>query len=241
MNILEMGKEELLSLKVEDINRPLTAEEVEHMAVVLGAFWQYDYEAAKQGRVGMHALLKSERHSDGFFVSRILLALANIRWIIAQQIVTKLCNAGVLRPDIVAGIPDGATKLGEDVAEILGAKNAEMVKVDGRIALATGIIGRRILLVEDFCTRGTGFTEAAKVIKAQPGVYLLPFNPVIINRGGLKEIIIEGIGKFDVLPVVERRVQDWTAEECPLCQMGSKPIKPKATDENWLAITTSQL
>lgn len=240
-----MGKEELLPIQVEGIQRLLTPEEVVHMAKELGAFWTYDYDVAKQGRVGLHAELKSGLHSDGFFISRIFLAEENIRKIISHQMVMRLKQHPdeIISPNYVVGIPDGATKLGEDIAQILGRKCAEMEKVDGRIRLVTSLLpGEPILLVEDFCTRGTGFAEAVRVIlEAQPEAYILPYDPVIINRGGLESIIIEGFGQAKVLPVVEWRVQDWPPEECPLCKMGSKPIKPKATDENWKAITTSQL
>jgi orotate phosphoribosyltransferase len=247
VSIREMGKPELLALAAGAINRPLTTEEVLHIAMTLGAFWAYDYRAAKQGRVGKHAVLKSGLHSDGFFVSRILLASENIRRVISAQMARKITDTVYERvlPDCVAGVPDGATKLGEDIAAILGA-GAEVLKMekrDGRITLSSAIDSRaRVLVVEDFCTRGTGFTEAVHAIKqAQPEVRFVHCDPVIINRGGLKNITVEGVGGFFILPVVEWRVQDWEPAECPLCKICSVPIKPKATDENWQELTTSQL
>lgn len=242
-DILRMGKEEILALDPAAVSRLLTADEVVGMATVLGAFWKYDYEAAELGRVGMHALLKSGRHSDGFFVSKILLGPENIRCILSQQLVMRLRDTNVPTPNYVAGVPDGATVLGTTVAEMLGAREARMEKVDGRILLTTDIPeGATMLLVEDVCTRGTGFAEAVLQVRSrQPSVKLLPYDPVILNRGGLQEIALEGIGTFRVLPVVERRIQDWDPTDyCPLCARGSTAIKPKATDENWLLLTTSQ-
>jgi hypothetical protein len=244
MDILKMGKDELSSLQVGDVDRFLTPGEIEHMAKVLGTFWTYDYEAAAdRRRVGLHALLKSGLHSDAFFVSRIFLALENIRRIISAQMVMRIKEEGIPEPDYVVGIPDGATMLGEDIAEMLGAKKAEMRKADGRISMVTSLPPESlILLVEDFCTRGTGFTEAVMSVKeTSPDAHILRFNPVIINRGGLETISISGAGEFFIIPVVDRRVKDWDASECMLCAMGSKPIKPKATDENWLALINSQL
>lgn len=244
MNIQDMELAELLKLKPGEIDRLLTPGEVIHIALTLGAFWKYDYEAAKQGRFGKHAILKSKLHSDGFFISRILLEPENIRLIIADQIVRKLRYGRVWpRPDYVAGVPDGATKLGEDVARMLDSKNAVMKKSDGRISLVTEIEpGASVLLVEDFCTRGTGFKEAVNVVTtSQPRAGIVPVDPVILSRGGTKVIIVENVGTFAVLPVVEWRVQDWDpAKGCPLCDMGSVPIKPKETDESWRDITTSQ-
>lgn len=243
MEILKMGRQELLSLDPKDVRRWLTPEEVVHMAKTLEAFWTYDYEAAKQGKVGLHARLKSERHSDGFFVSRIMLHPWNILYVMARQIVMRLQAAGVPKPDYVAGIPDGATELGEVVTWMLSSKPARMSKTDGRIYLDTPLeTDCSLLLVEDFCTRGTGFTEAVRVVKENhPSVYILPYDPVIINRGGLKEIVVEGVGIFKIVAVVENRIEDWEPAECPLCKLGSKPIKPKETEYNWQAITTSQL
>ena len=245
MEILKMGRPELLNLEPKDIylRRPLTPEEVVHMAKTLGAFWTYDYEAAKRGRVGMHAILKSGLHSDGFFVSRIMLQPWNILYAMAQQIVMRLQAANLPKPDYVAGIPDGATKLGDEVTWILGSKPARMEKVDSRIYLISPLkTDCSLLFIEDFCTRGTGFTEAVRAVKENhPSVHILPYDPVIINRGGLEEIVVEGIGIFKIMAVVENRINDWEPVDCPLCKLGSKPIKPKETEENWQAITTSQL
>lgn len=244
MNIQNMELAELLKLKPGDIDRLLTPGEVIHIALTLGAFWRYDYGAAREGRFGKHAILKSKLHSDGFFISRILLEPENIRLIIADQIVRNLRHSKVLLPDYVAGVPDGATKLGEDIARMLGSKDAVMKKSDGRISLVTEIEpSASVLLVEDFCTRGTGFKEAVNVVAtSQPRAGIVPLDPVILSRGGTKVIIVENVGTFAVLPVVEWRVQDWDpVKGCPLCDMGSVPIKPKETDESWRDITTSQL
>lgn len=240
--IIGMTKEELIALDPQSIDWPLSKEEIIYIAETFWAYWRYDYEAAKQGRVGMHAILKSELHSDGFFISRILLEHPNIRRIFANQLVLRFNKLKAPKPDWVAGIPDGATKLGEDVAEIMGVKNAEMKKENGRIVLVSSIgAGESLLGIEDFCTRGTGFKEAVlDILSKQPEVKILPYESVILNRGGLKEIVIEGVGSFKVVPAVEHWVNDWKPEECPLCKMGSEPIKPKATDENWRLITTSQ-
>ena len=240
---MNITKETLLEMWVEQVRAFIREYGLIEMARTMGAFWQYDYNAAKAGRVGMHALLKSGLHSDGFFVSRILLEPERIRKAVALDMVARLRVAGASEADYIAGIPDGATKLGIMVADIFGSSEADMMKEDGRITLRTPIpSGATILLVEDVCTRGTGFMEAVREIKGHyPDAQLLPFDPVIINRGGLEQVDVQGVGAFKVVAIINERLQDWTPEECPLCSMGSKPIKPKATDENWHLITTSQL
>lgn len=243
-NILAMDRDQLAALDPAEVTRLLTPEEVEHMAKELGALWLYDYVALEAGKAGMHALLKSLLHSDGFFVSRILLAFENIRQIMARQIIMRLNEARVPTPDYLAGVPDGATLLGEATAQMMGVNLAEMTKVDGKITFTTALKGAHptLLLLEDFCTRGTGFREAVLAVKQHaPHIQIFRYNPVIINRGGLDTIAVDGWGTFKVLPVVSRRINDWPAESCPLCQKGSTVIKPKATDENWQLINASQL
>ncbi len=248
ISIIGMTKDQLLWLYPDNLNGPgdpprlLTAEEVVYIATTLGAFWAYDHKALGAGRPGLHAELKSGLHSDGFFVSRILLESWTMRVIMADQIALRFCQRGWANPKWVAGIPDGATELGQEVARILGAKNAKMKKKDGRITLVSSIKPKEsLLLVEDFCTQGTGFKEAIiDILSRQPEVMILPLELAIINRGGLKGIVIEGF-EFPIVAVAEHRVQDWKPEDCPLCKAGSKPIKPKATDENWRLLTASQL
>lgn len=243
LEVIGINKEELLNLVPDKINRLLTEEEIVYIAKTLNSYWEYDYEAAKQGRVGKHAELKSLRHSDGFFVSRILLEPQNIRTIMAYQLMLKFNQLGISRPDWVAGIPDGATLLGQDVAKLMCANNAEMKKEDSRISMiSTMAPNETLILVEDFCTRGTGLKEAVTdIVSKQPKINILPYELVIINRGGLSEISVENIGIFKIVAVATHRVNDWDSSECPLCKTGSIPIKPKATDENWRDITTSQL
>jgi orotate phosphoribosyltransferase len=240
--VLNMGRDELLKLDPLVYRGKYDKREILHVFTELGAFWRYDYEAADQGRMGLHALLKSELHSDGFLYSMAALQHGNICKIMARNLVAMWKGSGLKNPDWVAGVPDGATQLGKDFAQFLRVKAAEMVKEEGKIQLVSDINpGETLLLVEDFCTRGTGFKEAVRdILSKQPDASILPIELVIINRGGLKEIDIEEVGKFKVVAAAEHRINDWPEEDCPLCKKGSKPIKPKATDENWERIMTSQ-
>lgn len=241
--IFTLTREQLIGLNPKDVRFYIDGGGIVYIAKTLGAYWQYDYEAARQGRVGYHAELKSLNHSDGFFVSKILLQQPNILEIMAFQLYYLYNYNGYPRPERVAGIPDGATSLGKRVAEMMDVNLAEMRKEYGRIKMITSIpLSDRLLLTEDFCTKGTGFKEAAIEIKTQqPHVQLLPYELVILNRGGLSEIAVNNVGTFQIVSAAYYPVADWSPDECPLCKMGSKPIKPKATDENWEIITTSQL
>lgn len=242
-HLFELNKEQLIALDPKDVNFYINDECIVYIAMTLDAYWQYDYEAAKQGRVGRHAELKSKRHSDGFFISRILLQYSNILEIMAYQLVYRYRFYKYPQPKWIAGIPDGATILGERVAWMMGTRVAEMEKVDGKIKMVTQIPPfDSLLFAEDFCTKGTGFKEAVAAVKEQqPLVNLLPYELVLLNRGGMSGIIVENVGPFLIVPAAYYPVNDWDKAECPLCEMGSIPIKPKATDENWELITRSQL
>lgn len=237
-----MEREELLTLNQNDVSFLLIDKEVLHIFKKLGYAWFYDYEAAKAGKTGLHALLKSLRCSDGFINAKDCLAKhENIRIIFARQIAMKLNNLSI-KPDYIVGVPAAASKLGEDVADTMGAKKVKMVKDEnGCIKLVTIFeSGKSILIVDDVCTKGTGFSEAVREIKKQStGVNILPYDCVIVNRGGLDKISVDE-NSFNVLAVAQRRISDWSQEECPLHKMGSEAIKPKITEENWKLITTSQ-
>lgn len=242
-----MKREEILALNPDSITRVLTGEELLLIAKLLEAFWQYDYQAAKNGRPGLHAELKSGKHSDGFFVSRIFLAEPNILEIIANQLASiiraETRNYGVLLPDYVVGIPTGATTLGEKVAKLLDVQPAIMEKINGRIKMVSKLEqGDSIIVVEDVITRGTATREAiASIFREQPQAIVMPWIPAIINRGGLKTVEADA-SKFLIRAIANMPMNDWPPDQCPLCRKyNSKAIKPKVTDENWREITRSQI
>jgi hypothetical protein len=249
LRIEEMNERQLLAFDPSDMRRALTTAEVVHMAGELEASWFYDYEALEAGRPGRHAILKSGKHSDGFFVSRMLLAADNIRRLIVAQMamllkVVIIKEGDSNRPTHVVGVPNGAVVLGEGIGDLLDLEVIEMTKgADESFQVEKAIDPNALLLVvEDICTTGKGFRLAVQALHAvQPAARIFPYDPVIINRGGLEKVTVSGIGEFSVLPLADKRINDWEPGECPLCARGSKPIKPKATDENWKLITTSQL
>jgi len=244
--ILAMNKARLLALNPNDFaSRLLSAEEIIYIAKTLDAFWLYDYAAAKSGRPGKHALLKSGFHSDGFLISKILLEPDNIRSLMAFQMFWRLNRLNIVWPDYLAGIPDGATKLAQDLGGIMGVPTAFLQKLDGRITVMAPLFsGSKLLIVEDFCTKGTGFKETVIAITSKySDVEILPYELVIVNRGGLKEIVVDGVGAFAIIPIADYQIKEWSPEPgmCPLCKMGSVAIKPKVSEESWRDITTSQL
>jgi orotate phosphoribosyltransferase len=242
--ILSMGRDELLELDPSKVVRRLRRNEVLHIFREFGGFWSYNYKAAEEGIPGLHAELKSGRHSDGFINSHVVLCNPNICRIMAKQLVYRFEKLKIPKPVYVAGIPVGATNLGKEVAKLIGVKPAMMEKEEGKIELISRIRPEEtLLLVEDFCTRGTGLKEAVNdILSKQPQAIIQSFELVIINRGGLRKIKIGGLESFKVVAAVTHRINDWEPEECPLCseKYKSKAIKPKVSEESWSLLTKSQ-
>ena len=242
MNILQMGREELHHLRYGALNRTLSSREILHIATTLEAYWQYDYGAVSMGRLGYHAELNSGLHSDGYISVELFLQHGGIREIIARQMAGQLQDRRV-RCSHIAGISDGATEFAGNVARYLHVPTVTMKKVDGKIRFVSRVPEKAtVLFIDDVGTRGSRFTEA--VLEAQKEFLharVARFYPIVTNRGALETLRVEGVGDFEVISVAEYEMQTWVPEKCPLCMLGSKPIKPKATVENWRLLTTSQL
>jgi len=244
IKILGMARKDIINnLNPYRITRILSSEEIMHIAEVLGAFWQYDYYAAYyEKKWGYHAELKSGKHSDAFFDSKLILQYPNIKKLIAYQMVMRIKRLKWGAPNFIGGVPDGATELAREMAEIMGVEFAELEKKDGRIILVSNLGHASLLLVEDVSSAGTGFREAVLNIRfKEPSVRIFPVEPVILNRGGQRKIYVEGEwAGFKIVALAIRPVREWEVKQCPLCEKGSKAIKPKETEESWRLITTSQ-
>ena len=161
----------------------------------------------------------------------------------AEQLVLHFNQLGIFDPDWVAGIPDGATGLGKEIASCLNAKIACMEKIDGKIVLTSTIpFNDSLLLAEDLCTRGTGFCETVlNILMQNSHIRILPYELVLINRGGLEMIDVPGLEPFKIVALAEHRITDWEKDDCCLCNdFGSVSIKPKVSDANWEDIMSSQ-
>ena len=244
-SIIGLSKEKLAEcLDPQSFTRKLSGEEIIYLAKTFDACWEYDYQAAANGKIGRHAVLKCGSHSDIFFNSKIFLSNDNVREIVARQLVMRYrLQPSAERPDWVVGIPDGAKELGKDVARILKSRLAVMTKENGQMKLESRISPyASVLMVEDLCTQGTGLKDAVReVLAKQPRALVLWHELAVVDRGGLGHVNISDVHEFTVVSLAQLKVNDWPPDYCPLCHAGSKPIKPKTTDENWQLLIRSQL
>lgn len=263
MDIFKLDKEGLKNLRPEDVMRKISIEEFFHILKTLNNLWFYDREALKNGKVGYHAILKSELCSDGFVnLKGVLKQYPNIRKIMAYQLkwmILERVDKGMKMPTHLAGVPDAATELGEDLAEILGIKLARVAKTtEGHIVFLTKLNkNESLLLVEDICSKATGITETindATECGMVDASAIIKVEIVLLNRGGLKSFIVDGY-EYEVLSAFEHRIREYMppgatddlrnkypdTPPCPLCALGVPRDKPKKTEESWTRITTAQL
>lgn len=239
IKLLEYNKQQILGLEPSEIKQFLLVDEIIHIFKATGSYWEYNYRALQNGRLGLHAETKGGEHTDKFFYSEILSSHKNILEIFADQLALSFNQLGTFRPDWVAGIPNGASKIGKLVADKLETKNIELVKDDsGQIKFPIGqimVANERGLLVDDFFTKGTAAVEAVAACGDAP---LLRIVMYIISRGW-RESISTARGEFSVKSLGRQRVTVWPSGKCPLCAKGVGVIKPK-TPENWQKLITSQ-
>lgn len=232
--IVGLSKDDLLSLNPAEIKWVLAAEEVLYLFGSLDGFWSF-----KEGNP-YHAKLKSGRCSNGFFFSDIVLRHDNLCQIMANQLAQRYIRSGLQKPGKVYGIPKGAKKLGDFVADALNVSRGTMVKNpdDTFTFMDLPETGESALFVEDFCTRATAFRLAEnQFFEVAPMAEVIPFELNILNRGGLRSIETERT-RYGISALVEHRIDDFEPGQatCKMCAAGSIPIPPKATEENWSLI-----
>jgi len=232
IDILSLNEEKILQLEQSQIDRPFTTKEIIHIADRLYAHWKYDYTS--KYKPNFHALLKGSEHSDEFFYSDVFLASPNIMKIMAMQLVRLFNESGLPIPNWIVGIPKGAKELGDEVAKILQTKSAVLEKKENKeMVLISDIVeGDSVLMVDDFSSAGTAIRDAVKAILAKTKVCFIPFVLFVLNRRETDKISTIA-GDFIIRSLAKRRVNQWLAPECPLCKMGSIPIKPKNPSKNW--------
>lgn len=212
IDITKLNKEEIVNLKPETVLRKITIEEFFHILETLNSLWLYS-----EGDL-YHAKLKSGLCSDGFInLKEVLKTYPNIRKIIAYQLqllIREKIKEGLLPfPYYVAGVPSAATELGNEVAVMLGAEIAHIVKdKNGKIRFLTKIPkGKSVLLIEDICSKATGISETIRNAHSHNFANIkaiIPFEFVILNRGGLSDFTVNGV-KFEIIPVFEKRINEY--------------------------------
>jgi orotate phosphoribosyltransferase len=199
-----------------------------------------------EGKCLYHAELSSGLHSNGFFNSEKFFEMPGQVDHAARDLMELLQKTGLELDlvDRVVGPAMGAITIAHDLARSLGRECSKACrfsytekKVEGengtkKMAFRRSSIypHEKVLLVEDVLTTGGSVLMVKKAVE-DAGGEILPFVAILVNRSGLQEI--EGL---KVVSLFEVEIVNWSAEDCPLCQLGSKAIRPKE-DGNWDLLT----
>ncbi|OGE82749.1 MAG: hypothetical protein A3B10_01845 [Candidatus Doudnabacteria bacterium RIFCSPLOWO2_01_FULL_44_21] len=214
----------------------IDSDDFREIGQALEAFWQHSGESAS---APYHAIMVSGLHTNGFVNVSTYLAETNLCEILVRQMIRCLINEHD-RPDVVVGPGNAAITISFEIARQLGARHGFTEKADdGRPTKIGGRMrirpGERVMIVNELMSTMDGSTLQCKegVLRHQPGATILPYAPVLVNRSGYDQLI-DGT---EVRSMFRFRMQTWRPEDCPYCKVGSKAIKPKITEENWLRLT----
>ena len=211
------------------------------------ALWIHDGNPSRP-----HAELTSGEHSSGFFNSELVLEWPGLMdqactdlvdALMIQMIQDGFGSDNRLRIGRVVGPAMGAITLAHDVARIFGVKRekpcrrayAEKDLVSStdpskkkRMSFNRTAIepSESVLMTEDVITSGRSVLVMMEAVERGGGI-IVPYLPVLVNRSGETHV-----GTMKVVALIEHHMPKWQPGECPLCDVGSTALRPKA-GENW--------
>jgi orotate phosphoribosyltransferase len=166
-----------------------------------------------------HFLLSSGLHSDRYLQSALVLQ--------QPEIATRLCSALAenfknLNINLVIAPALGGVFVSHETARALGVRALFAERINGELTLRRGFSikpGERVLVVEDVITTGKSTKETIEVVIKEGGV--------VVATGSLVD---RSNGRVDLgvmsKSLVTLDVPSYAPEACPLCKLGSTPIKP---------------
>jgi orotate phosphoribosyltransferase len=170
-----------------------------------------------------HFLLSSGLHSPRYLqCARVLMdpALASrLGTLLAVEIRSLL---GGVQPEAVVAPALGGVLVAHEVARALGCRGLFTERQDGAMTLRRGFtLGAEepVVVVEDVITTGGSTREVMDAVRAS-GARVLAVGSLVDRSGGGLDL---GVPRASLLAL---EVPAYSAEACPLCAAGSKPVKP---------------
>ena len=192
------------------------------------AFWIHDGDPKKP-----HAQLTSGLCSNGFFDLTRVLCYPNINEILARQIIGLLQSEGIRRVDWVVGSAYAGITLSYQVARILRVCHGFVEKdpndPEGKKMVwhrLTIPAGAKVLQVDEVITTLGTILEQRRAIEEgnKETVNFLSFVGSILHRPPQLPV---DYGAIRVVAPIEVEVWAKKPKDCPLCQVGSKRLRPK--------------
>jgi orotate phosphoribosyltransferase len=170
-----------------------------------------------------HFLLSSGLHSSRYLQCALVLSDPPLATRLGQQL------ADALRPLLKGATPTavvapalGGVFVAHEVARAFGCRGLFTERQDGAMTLRRGFAlanGEPIVVVEDVVTTGKSTREVIEAVTAR-GAQVLAVGSLVDRSGGSADL---GVPRVSLLAL---EVANWTAEQCPLCARGGKPVKP---------------
>lgn len=166
-----------------------------------------------------HFLLSSGLHSEAYVQCASLLKYPQLAEKFSKELAKKLVE---FKPEIVLGPAMGGIIVSYEVARALELPGIFTERKNGNMMLRRNFeigSGQRVLIVEDVVTTGGSVKEVLEIVKKEGGKPVAVAS--IINRSDDKHV-------FDIpfKSLIDLNFKVYQPEKCPLCQKGSKAVKP---------------
>ncbi|MDQ1326062.1 MAG: Orotate phosphoribosyltransferase [Campylobacterota bacterium] len=181
-----------------------------------------------------HFILSSGNHSNRYLQSAKVLEDTKRAALLAGALAKQIRNSGI-QVETVCAPALGGVLAGYELARALEVRSIFVERKEGQMELRRGFEvrkGEKILICEDIITTGGSAMEAAKIMEAL-GAEVVAF-AALANRGFCKREGTNTLAKPECklpkeLPffaLADFEFAMYAPEDCPLCQEGSKAIKP---------------
>ncbi len=181
-----------------------------------------------------HFLLSSGKHSEFYLQSARVLEHPEVAEVLAKELAKEIIESGI-KVDTVCSPAIGGLLAGYELARALGVRFIFTERVNGEMTLRRGFEvskGEKVLICEDIITTGGSAMEAAREIEKRGGE-IVAF-AAIANRGVCKRVNGKSERKPEcklpedkpLFALADFEFEVYEAKNCPMCQKGSKPIKP---------------
>lgn len=219
------------------IGELITHEEVTHILKLCGAFWMHSGDPKHP-----HAELTSGKCSDGFVNVMNALCYPNICKMFGRQMAilasNKIRELGCDTPSWVVGSDHASATLSFAVASALRHAKHDFTEKDlapdSKRQLWKRFVVQPtepVLQVEEIVTTLLTLNMVRQgIIDGNPyDPMFTPFVMALVNRSGA-----DAFHGTPILSLASYDIKSWEPAECPLCEAGSKRLKPKA---NWTELT----
>lgn len=190
-----------------------------------------------------HAILTSDKHSNGFINCLKALKFVNISQIFAYHLARKIrVEIGDQKIDWVIASPMAGITFGHDVARFLEASIFMFTEKDpadkDRMLWKREIIpaNANVLQIEELITTAKTTNMVQDAINESNGNefnWIPVVGTLVLRPDKLPMTHVKG---RKVIPLLEKEIWSVVENECRLCVTGSEALKAK-TVENWAKLT----